>query len=287
MGKIRIAICDDEPNMRSYLAALIRREDASCRISEYASAEAYLAAGEDHDLLLLDIELGGETADSGAAADGGTAADGEVAADSGTAAQRVAAADGEVAADSGAAAGAGSPGSMDGMALARRLRSLPQDRQPLIIFVTGYESYVYQAFDVEAFQYLVKPVDEGRFADVFRRAAEKLSVLEKQRQRTLLVQYAGSSRVIPLENIRYVESHGHKLLLHLKEGTVEYYGKIGELEQELGGQFARIHKGYLVNLRHVEEYARGQVTLTGGEKLTISKYKYDAFVKQHLRFLRQ
>nr|WP_300912785.1 LytTR family DNA-binding domain-containing protein [uncultured Acetatifactor sp.] len=281
MGKIRIAICDDEPNMRSYLTALIRREDASCRISEYASAEAYLAAREDHDLLLLDIELGGETADSGAAADG------EVAADSGTAAQRGAAADGGMAAQRGAAAGAGSPGSMDGMALARRLRSLPPDRQPLIIFVTGYESYVYQAFDVEAFQYLVKPVDEGRFADVFRRAAEKLSVLEKQRQRTLLVQYAGSSRVIPLENIRYVESHGHKLLLHLKEGTVEYYGKIGELEQELGGQFARIHKGYLVNLRHVEEYARGQVTLTGGEKLTISKYKYDAFVKQHLRFLRQ
>ncbi len=126
MGKIRIAICDDEQNIRSYLAALIRREDSSCRISEYASAEAYLAAGEDYDLLLLDIELGG---------------------------------------------GAGSPGSMDGMALARRLRSLPPDRQPLIIFVTGYESYVYQAFDVEAFQYLVKPVDEGRFADVFRRAA--------------------------------------------------------------------------------------------------------------------
>lgn len=242
MGKIRIAICDDEQNIRSYLAALIRREDSSCRISEYASAEAYLAAGEDYDLLLLDIELGG---------------------------------------------GAGSPGSMDGMALARRLRSLPPDRQPLIIFVTGYESYVYQAFDVEAFQYLVKPVDEGRFADVFRRAAEKLSVLEKQRRRTLLVQYAGASRVIPLENIRYVESHGHKLLLHLKEGTVEYYGKIGELELELGGQFARIHKGYLVNLRHVEEYARGQVTLTDGEKLVISKYKYDAFVKQHLRFLRQ
>lgn len=262
MGKIRIAICDDEQNIRSYLAALIRREDSSCRISEYASAEAYLAAGEDYDLLLLDIELGGGAADSGAA-------------DGGMAAQR------------GAAAGAGSPGSMDGMALARRLRSLPPDRQPLIIFVTGYESYVYQAFDVEAFQYLVKPVDEGRFADVFRRAAEKLSVLEKQRRRTLLVQYAGSSRVIPLENIRYVESRGHKLLLHLKEGTVEYYGKIGELEQELGGQFARIHKGYLVNLRHVEEYARGQVTLTDGEKLMISKYKYDAFVKQHLRFLRQ
>lgn len=246
MGKIRVAICDDEQNIRSYLAALVRREDGACRISEYASAEAYLAAGEDHELLLLDIELGG-----------------------------------------GAADGAGSAVSMDGMALAGKLRSLPLDRQPLIIFVTGYERYVYQAFDVEAFQYLVKPVDEQRFAQSFRRAVEKLSLLERQRQRTLLVQHDGTSRVIPLENILYVESRGHKLLLHLKEGTLEYYGKIGELEQELSGQFARIHKGYLVNLRHVEEYCRGQVTLTDGEKLMISKYKYDAFVKQHLGFLRQ
>lgn len=236
MGKIRVAICDDEQNIRSHLASLIRREDAGCEILEYASAEAYLAAGEAPDLLLLDIELGGRE---------------------------------------------------DGMALAGKLRSLPLDRQPLIIFVTGYESYVYQAFDVEAFQYLVKPVDERRFSEVFRRAADRLSLLERQRQRRLVIQYAGASRVVPLERICYAESQGHKVLLHLKEETLEYYGKIGELERELGGQFARIHKGYLVNLGYVEEYTRGQVTLTGGEKLMISKYKYDDFVKRHLLFLRQ
>ncbi len=276
MGKIRVAICDDEQNIRSYLAALVRREDGACRISEYASAEAYLAAGEDHELLLLDIELGGGAADGAMVAgdETGQAAGGDKA---------TTAAGGEA----GQADGAGSAVSMDGMALARKLRSLPLDRQPLIIFVTGYERYVYQAFDVEAFQYLVKPVDEQRFAQSFRRAVEKLSLLERQRQRTLLVQHAGASRVIPLENILYVESRGHKLLLHLKEGTLEYYGKMGELELELSGQFARIHKGYLVNLRHVEEYCRGQVTLTDGERLMISKYKYDAFVKQHLGFLRQ
>ncbi len=276
MGKIRVAICDDEQNIRSYLAALVRREDGACRISEYASAEAYLAAEEDHELLLLDIELGGGAADGAMVAgdETGQAAGGDKA---------TTAAGGEA----GQAAGGGSAVSMDGMALARKLRSLPLDRQPLIIFVTGYERYVYQAFDVEAFQYLVKPVDEQRFAQSFRRAVEKLSLLERQRQRTLLVQHAGASRVIPLENILYVESRGHKLLLHLKEGTLEYYGKMGELELELSGQFARIHKGYLVNLRHVEEYCRGQVTLTDGERLMISKYKYDAFVKQHLGFLRQ
>lgn len=222
--------------MRSHLTTLIRKEDAACVISEYASAEAYLAAGEEHDLLFLDIEL---------------------------------------------------DAAMDGMALAQKLRSLPLDRQPLILFVTGYESYVYQAFDVEAFQYLVKPIDERRFPEIFRRAAERIALLESRRRRHLVIQCAKANRVIPLERILYAESRGHKVLLHLKEGTLEYYGRIGKLEQELGLQFARIHKGYLVNLSCVEEYARGQVVLTNGEKLIISKYKYNAFVKQHLRFLQQ
>lgn len=259
MGKIRVAICDDEQNTRSYLAALIRRQDAACEISEYASGEAYLAADAVHDLLLLDIELGG----------------GAMAQPNGRAGSQ----------ESNIASGTASTAPMDGMALARKVRSLP--RQPLIVFVTGYDSYVYQAFDVEAFQYLVKPIDERRFAEVFRRAQERIALAENQRPRTLVVQCAATTRVIPLENICYVESRGHKVLLHLKEGTLEYYGKIGQLEQELAGQFARIHKGYLVNLAHVEEYTRGQVTLANGEKLLISKYKYDAFVKQHLSFLRQ
>lgn len=238
MRKIKVAICDDEQNVRGYLAGLIRKEEAACEISEYPSAQAYLAAGEAHDLLFLDIELNATA-------------------------------------------------SMDGMALARHLRNLPLDKQPLIIFVTGHADYVYQAFDVEAFQYLVKPVDEHRFAEVFRRATERIVLREKQLRQTLVVQQAKTSKVIPLERIYYAESQGHKVLLHLEEGKLEYYGKISQLEQQLGDQFARIHKGYLVNLSHVAEYTRGQVTLANGERLMISKYKYSAFVKQHLRFLQQ
>lgn len=260
MGEIKVAICDDEQNIRDYLAGLIRREDMPCEISEYASAEAYLAAEESPDLLFLDIGLSGAP---------------------------VSAADGLPSGTGSAVAATADISSMDGMALARHLRSLPQDRQPLVIFVTGYEDYVYQAFDVEAFQYLVKPVEERRFSEIFRRAAEKLSLREKQRRKTLLIQHAGVSRIIPLDNICYAESQGHKVRLHLKEGTLEYYERIGYLERQLGEQFARIHKGYLVNLAYVEEYCRGEITLKNGEKLMISKYKYDEFVKQHLRFLQQ
>ena len=114
---IKIAVCDDEKNIRSYLVSLIKKQGGECGITEYASADAYLSDGKAHDIIFLDIEMGGS--------------------------------------------GAG----LDGMGLARHIRGMEAQKQPIIIFVTGYEKYVYDAFDVGAFQYLVKPVDEQKFAE--------------------------------------------------------------------------------------------------------------------------
>ena len=56
---IKIAICDDEKKIRSYITTLIREQNTECEITEYASADEYLSSGMEHDLLLLDIELKG------------------------------------------------------------------------------------------------------------------------------------------------------------------------------------------------------------------------------------
>ena len=234
---IKIAICDDEKNIRSYLASLIRGQKAECEITEYASAEEYLSSGMGHDLLFLDIEL--EDSASG----------------------------------------------MDGMGMARQIRGMEQIKQPVIIFVTGYEKYVYDAFEVEALGYLVKPVNEQKFAEVFSRAQDKILSETKQKKKTLLIQYAGANKAIPLDHIYYMESQKHKVVLYTKDGELEYYAKIGELEEELQGQFFRIHKGYLVNLSCVDEYSRTEIMLTNGDKLPLSKYKYEDFVKAYLRFM--
>lgn len=111
---------------------------------------------------------------------------------------------------------------LDGMGLARHIRGMEAQKQPIIIFVTGYEKYVYDAFDVGAFQYLVKPVDEQKFAEVFSRAA---------------------------------------------------------------GQFYRIHRGYLINLFHVEGYDRTEVRMANGDKLLLSRYKYDGFVQAYMDYI--
>ena len=81
-----------------------------------------------------------------------------------------------------------------------------------------------------------------------------------------------------------MESRNHKVVLYLKEGELEYYAKIGDLEEELQGRFYRIHRGYLVNLACVEGYDKTEVMLANGDRLPLSK-KYDDFTAAYLRFM--
>ena len=179
------------------------------------------------------------------------------------------------------------PSCLDGMELARKIRERATMTQPVIIFVTGYERYVFDAFDVGAFQYLLKPVDEEKFAQVFARAVAQIGTAKEKPGRVLTLQSANTSKTVPLDSIYYIESSNHKVELHLKDGEFACYAKIGDLELELQEQFFRIHKGYLVNLSYVDGYSKTEVTLTNGEKLLLSKYKYQDFVKAYLRFLKR
>ena len=236
---IKIAICDDEANIRAYLTSLIRAQSCQCEIVEYASAGDCLADTQEIDLLFLDIEL--------------------------------------------APSGSG----LDGMTLAQKIRAQATETQPVIIFVTGYERYVFDAFDVGAFQYLLKPVDEEKFAQVFARAVAQIGTAKEKPGRVLTLQSANTSRTVPLDSIYYIESSNHKVELHLKDGEFVCYAKIGDLELELQDQFFRIHKGYLINLSYVAGYSKRSVTLTNGEELLLSKYKYQDFVKAYLHFLKK
>ena len=282
---IRTAICEDEANTRAYLAALIRAQPYDCEILEYASAEECLADSAAPDLLFLDIGLQppGEGSCKGLGQGSGEGSGKGLGKGS----------DESLGKDLVQGSGGGAGEGLNGMALAHRLRERhPAARPakvPVIIFVTGYEQYVFDAFDVGAFHYLLKPVDEEKFAAVFARAAEELLLAEKNapRPRALTLRIANTSRTVPFDAIRYIESSGHKAVLHLGDGALTCYAKLGDLEQELQDQFFRIHKGYLVNFAYVTGYSRSEVTLSDGQTLLLSKYKYRDFVKAYLRFLKQ
>lgn len=174
---------------------------------------------------------------------------------------------------------------ISGMDLAKQIRNREEKKQPMIIFVTGYSEYVFEAFDVEAFHYLVKPVSNEKFIEVFQKAVKQISEEMEQQKRTIRVQFANTNKIIPMEDILYAESQNHKVILHTKQETIEYYAKISDLEEELKEQFFRIHKGYLVNLACIDKYTKSEVVLVSKDVLPLSRYKYGDFVKAYLHFI--
>ena len=104
---------------------------------------------------------------------------------------------------------------------------------------------------------------------------------EEKRRKTICVKSGNNKREVLSEEVHYIESNGRKVVLHLQQENLEYYDKIGQLEQVLKPDFFRIHKGYLVNMRYVSDYDRTEVFMKNKDNLLISKYRYQDFVKAY------
>lgn len=171
---------------------------------------------------------------------------------------------------------------MDGMETARRCRELAFKK--MLVFLSSSRRYVFDAYDVEAFHYLVKPVEDEKLKQVLRRAAERETessreyiVASRERQR----------RKLFLDQILYFEVKGRQVDVHEKNGIFTFYGQMGDLERQLEGKgFFRCHKSYLVNLRYVEVYNRQEVILDNKEKIIIAKRRYEAFCQEILSYMR-
>lgn len=112
------------------------------------------------------------------------------------------------------------------------------------------------------------------------------SASKKQNEpKEVLVHSGKTTRSILSDDIYYIESSNRKVILYLQHEKIEYYDKISELESRLKPDFFRIHKGYLVNMKYVEQYDRTEVRMKNGDSLLISKYKYQNFVKSYKEYI--
>lgn len=172
---------------------------------------------------------------------------------------------------------------MDGMETARRLKELSD---AILIFVTGVKEQVFDAFDVGAFHYLMKPIDLDKMTGVLKRAIQEVEK-KKAAPRYLLVKAEGSHRRILVEDILYVENSGRKVILHMKTECLEYYERMNHLEEVLGEGFYRCHRGYLVALSAISGYDHDSITVGQGDKIYLAKQKYGEFVKLYCDFLKE
>ena len=171
----------------------------------------------------------------------------------------------------------------DGIETARLLRQ--RDEDMILIFVTAVEEYVFQAFDVLAFHYLVKPFSDEKFEEVVKRAVrskEKHSENVSD-EKYIMIQSAGSHIKVFLKDIVYAEVYNRKVVIHTRNTDIEYYGKLQDLSDRAGEDFFRTHRAYLVHFKYVEKYNADCVTMENGTAL-IAKQNYPGFVKQYLKY---
>lgn len=173
---------------------------------------------------------------------------------------------------------------MNGIDTAKELRQKAEDT--ILIFITGIKEYVFDAFDVGAFHYLIKPIDEQKFSDIYEHALLEVTK-RKQRQSGLLFVKTRNRNVTFKQNeILYIESRAKKVEIHTRSDTMEVYAAISELEKQLMGNFYRCHRGYLVNMAFIVEYSNDSIALNNGETVILSKEKYGDFVKAYMRYLK-
>lgn len=177
-----------------------------------------------------------------------------------------------------------SMGETDGIETARRLRA--RDCAAVIVFITGVRESVFEAFDVGAFHYLLKPIDEEKLKEVLERAVREIEQKNASEKRRLLIQTRDKTVTVGADEIYYLENDMRKIAVHTKNGIVSFYGAMSRAEEELGGGFFRCHRGYLVNMAHIAEYDSGSILLENGETICMAKDKYREFVQKYLRFLR-
>ena len=171
----------------------------------------------------------------------------------------------------------------DGMETARQLRR--RGDRSLLIFVTVLEECVFDAFQVEAYDFLLKPLDSTRFQQTMDRA---LNRLDQRAARDIVIRRGTGCEVVPLDRIVYGEVLGRKVYLHKNDGTVvDYYSRLEDLERRVDGRFFKCHRSYLVNLDYVRGCQDGQVMLPRGEAIPVSRLRERALAQALLHHMRE
>ena len=164
---------------------------------------------------------------------------------------------------------------MNGIAAAEVVRKL--DQEVIIIFITNMAQYATYGYKVDALDYVLKPISYFAFSQRLDRA---LARMKKRTKHYIAVYTKGRVRKLDISEIYWIESQGHRLIFHTKDGDFESSGiTMKEVTSKLEDyHFFLCNKGYLVNLEHVNSFQEGCV-IVKDSSLLVSRARKNDFLK--------
>lgn len=156
---------------------------------------------------------------------------------------------------------------LDGIKTAHLIRSL--NLPTLLIYVSAYETYYKQLFEVEPFRFLLKPIDSTLFYKYFKAAYSKICNINAFFSFSFNQRY---TKILVTEII-FFESRGRDILIYTSSQTYRFIGKLNTVEQDLKNlnlNFLRIHQSYLINPQHIHSLTLSIVELSNNTQLHVS-----------------
>ena len=157
-------------------------------------------------------------------------------------------------------------GRMNGTQTAKKLRDIGCTAQ--IIYLTTSNEYVFEAFDVAPYYYIVKDeMPVKKFQEIF------LKVIALVRQRAddfISISMGAATSKVPLDKILYFEIHNRLVTCHVNDSQLDFYASLDDLESALDSKgFIRTHRSYLVNCHHIKKLLRTQLLMSDDTELPI------------------
>ncbi len=163
---------------------------------------------------------------------------------------------------------------MDGIEASQKLREI--DSFTMLVFVTNMAFLAGKGYEVEAFDFLVKPIDYEYFVNKMTRI---INALNRRQEKKIIIQSEGIKHCIPISSIIYIEVANHSLIYHTEDGDFNSYGTMKKAQESLFEyDFELCNNCYLVNLSFVKN-VRQFIVKVGNEELKISRPKKKSFME--------
>lgn len=169
----------------------------------------------------------------------------------------------------------------NGMDTARKIREI--DKKVTIIFITNFAQYAINGYEVDAVDYIIKPIGYYDFSMKFYRTVAKAA---QKQENIIKITTTDGTRRLRVNTIVYVEILSHYLYFHTIKNVYKARGNMQEIDAELSKyNFVRIHRSYIINLRFVDKVLTKEVTLKE-QVLPVGRNYKDKLKQEYMRYIR-
>lgn len=169
---------------------------------------------------------------------------------------------------------------INGIEIAKRIRL--HNSKTAIIFVTAYDEYVYESFEVNAFRYLLKPINEESLKNA-------ISAFIKAYENETFIAVPYDKKMVTLndDEVIYIEANEKHSIVRTLDTSYDSYKSISKYQESIkSSHFFRTHRRFLVNMKYIMEIDGNIITLTNGEKVEVSRRNMKIFNKCYMNFLK-